>query len=123
MVGAYWEITEEKVPENMASCTTIRWLLSEKDGVPTFYMRMFTMGPNCHIKGHYHPWEHEIYVLQGEGTIRIGDKKYLVGPGSFIYVPPNVEHEYWSGSTGLRFLCMIPSKPTAEERGEPSSCK
>ncbi len=122
VVGNYWEVEEEDVPEQMASCTTIRWLLSEKDSVPSFYMRLFTMGPKCHINAHYHPWEHEIFVLEGEGIVRIGARRYSVGPGSHIYVPPNVEHEYWSGSRGLRFLCMIPTRPTVEERGDPLVC-
>ncbi|MCE4619944.1 MAG: cupin domain-containing protein, partial [Desulfurococcales archaeon] len=66
-VTHYTSVPEEPVPEEMATGTTIRWLISDKDGASNFYMRMFRMEPGAHIKAHFHPWEHEIYVLEGSG--------------------------------------------------------
>jgi len=107
----YSEIPRERV-EN-ASKTWIRWLITDKDGAPTFAMRLFEVEPGGHIPAHKHPWEHEIFILEGEGRIRIGNNEYNVSQGYVVYIPPNVEHEYWNTSNRLlRFICVIPLKPS-----------
>lgn len=116
-IGHYEIIHEEKVSEEMASKTWIKWLIRDRDGALTFSMRMFRVEPGGHIKSHKHPWEHEIFVLEGVGEIRIGSKIYRVTRGFFIFIPPNVEHEYWNrGEKDLVFLCLIPNKPSVEEK-------
>ncbi len=118
----YYELVEEdKVSEDMASKTWIRWLIS-KEEAPTFSMRMFRVEPGGHIKAHHHPWEHEIFILNGVGEVKIGSRVYRVTRGFFLYIPPNVEHEYWNrGEKDLVFLCVIPVKPTVNEEG-PIKC-
>lgn len=121
-VTHYSNVEEKVIPEDMATGTTIRWLIAEADGARNFYMRLFKMEPGGHIKAHFHPWEHEIFILEGSGRVRIGSETYDVKEGYVVYIPPNVEHEYWSGENGMRFLCIIPSKPTAEDVEEPLKC-
>ncbi len=120
-VAHYTQVEEKIIPPNMAVNTTIRWLIAEQDGARNFYMRLFRMGENSHIKGHFHPWEHEIFIVKGSGRVRIGEKYYDVSEGTAIYIPPNVEHEYWS-KKGMWFICVIPAKPTSEERENPIKC-
>lgn len=116
-VGHYSIVKNEPVPENMATNTWIRWLIRKEDGAPTFAMRLFEVEPGGHIKAHHHPWEHEIFVLEGIGDVRIDNRVYRVTSGFFIYIPPNVEHEYWNrGSTPLKFICIIPHKPSTEDK-------
>ena len=98
---------------------TIRWLIRETDGAKAFAMRLFEMEPHRHIPAHRHPWEHEIFVLSGSMRVRVGSETYEVGEGYYLFIPPNIEHEYWSGPSGARFLCMIPLKPTVPEDYEP----
>jgi quercetin dioxygenase-like cupin family protein len=117
----YTEVEESPVPEDMAKGTYIRWLVSKEDGAPTFYMRLFRTEKDAHIKAHYHPWEHEIFVLSGKLEVRIGSKTYHVQEGTVIYIPPNVEHEYWSLEESS-FLCIIPARPSAEKTEEPIKC-
>ncbi|MCD6196772.1 MAG: cupin domain-containing protein [Staphylothermus sp.] len=108
-LGHYTLVKKEKVPEDMAEKTWIRWLIRKEDGAPNFAMRVFEVESGGHIKAHSHPWEHEIFVLEGVGDIRIGDRVYRVTSGFFIYIPPNVEHEYWNkGDKPLVFICLIP---------------
>ncbi len=108
-LGHYTLVKKEKVPEDMAEKTWIRWLIRKEDGAPNFAMRVFEVEPGGHIKAHSHPWEHEIFVLEGVGDIRISDRVYRVTSGFFIYIPPNVEHEYWNkGDKSLVFICLIP---------------
>ncbi|MCE4625599.1 MAG: cupin domain-containing protein [Desulfurococcales archaeon] len=120
-VSHYSRVEEKRVPEEMASKTYIRWLIAEPEGAKNFYMRLFRMESGGHIKAHFHPWEHEIFVVRGRGRVRIGSRTYNVEEGTFLYIPPNVEHEYWSEDE-LWFICVIPSKPTAEKVEEPLKC-
>ncbi len=114
-VGLYTLVEKQRVPEELAEKTWIRWLIRKEDGAPLFAMRVFTVEPGGHIKPHKHPWEHEIFILKGVGEIRIGDRVYRVTRGFYVYIPPNIEHEYWNrGSEDLEFICVIPHKPTAE---------
>ena len=118
----YSSVKAEPVSPDMATATRIRWLIGPSDEPPLFYMRMFEVDPGGHINAHFHPWEHEIYVLEGSGRVRIGGRIHEVRAGYVVFIPPNVEHEYWAGDEGLRFLCMIPKEPTAEKRDEPIQC-
>jgi quercetin dioxygenase-like cupin family protein len=78
-------------------------------GAPTFAMRHFTVQPGGHTPLHKHDWEHEVYVLEGEGFVRHQDQEYPIRPGDAIFVPPNQLHQFRSaGSSHLRFLCMVP---------------
>ncbi len=117
IVAHYSLVEAEPVPSNMGIGTTVRWLIKDEDGARAFAMRLFELEPNAKINPHRHPWEHEIFVLEGEGRVRVGSKWYDVSKGYFIFIPPNVEHEYVNtGPTNLSFLCMIPLKPTAEDK-------
>ena len=99
----------------------IRWLIKDSDGAKAFAMRYFTLDPNAHIPAHKHPYEHEIYIVKGSARIRIEGKTYEVKEGYFLFIPPNAEHEYWAGSSGVEFLCLIPLKNTVDEKYNP--CK
>ena len=47
----------------------IRWLISKEDGAENFAMRMFELEPGGHTPLHTHPQEHEVFVLEGQGTL------------------------------------------------------
>jgi quercetin dioxygenase-like cupin family protein len=113
----YKDVREERVSEKLAQKTWIRWLIKKEEGAPLFAMRIFRVEPGGHINAHKHPWEHEIFILSGLGEIRIGDSIKNVEKGYFVYIPPCVEHEYWNkGSDDLEFICVIPHKPTIDEK-------
>ena len=103
------EIEEEDVGD-MATKTTIQWLITDKNaGAQNYFMRRFVVKPGGEIFKHSHDWEHEIYCLQGEGIIGVGDKEYKMKKDMFAYVPPNVEHWYRNESNeDWVFLCIIP---------------
>lgn len=110
-LGRWDEIEAKVVPPDMAAKTTIRWLIRSADGAPNYAMRVFEIGPGGWIKEHSHPWEHEIFVLSGNGKIKIGERWYDVGAGTFIYIPPNVPHAYENpGNDVFRFICVIPTE-------------
>jgi len=103
------------MPVENAKNTWIRVLISTSEGL-TYAMRVFEMGIEGHIPAHKHPWEHEIFVLEGRVRIRVEDKIFDLEPYTALYIPPNKVHEYWNVGTGIaRFICVIPVKPTALE--------
>ena len=103
------EISEAPVTEDGAKEVKIKWLINEKDGAPTFLMRHFTVQPTGFTPFHSHDWEHEVYVLEGEGKVRYEDREEKIVPGDAILIPPNKKHQFRASSGGtLKFLCIIP---------------
>jgi uncharacterized cupin superfamily protein len=75
---------------------------------------------------HFHCANEEaMYVLEGEGTIRIGPDRVKVGPGDWITFPigPAAAHQVINtGTVPLRFLALS-TKANAEVVGYPDSKK
>jgi len=111
---SFYKVNVEKkeyatVKEEGAEGVKIKWLLDKSIGAPTFAMRHFTVQPGGHTPLHKHDWEHEVYVLEGEGFVRSEGQEHSIRPGDAIFVPPNQLHQFRSsGSSHLRFLCMVP---------------
>ena len=106
------DVKSELVEMEGVKDTYIQWLIREENaGAKNFAMRRFTVKPNGVIGKHSHDWEHEIYILKGEGVIGAGEKEVKVQPNMAIYVPPNIPHWYKNtGDEDLVFLCLIPIK-------------
>jgi quercetin dioxygenase-like cupin family protein len=103
--------TKEDAPvqEEGAEGVKIKWLIDKTVGAPTFAMRHFTVQPGGHTPLHKHDWEHEVYVLEGEGFVKHLDREYPIRPGDAIFVPPNQPHQFRSTEfSRLRFLCIVP---------------
>jgi quercetin dioxygenase-like cupin family protein len=95
--------------EEGATKTTIRWLITKEMGAQNFAMRLFEMGAGGHSPLHTHPWEHEVFVLEGEGQLFDGVKATPFRAGDAVFVPANEQHQFKNtGNTLLRFLCLIP---------------
>ncbi len=90
--------------------TAIRVLLSEaQDGAPVYSMRMIEIQPGGHSPLHHHPYEHENFILEGEGEVEIDGRCYSLRAGTVVLVPAEATHQYRNtGSVLLRFLCSIP---------------
>ncbi len=112
MYTAKWdEIEGTAVAEEDAKGVTIRVLMGENVGAPTFTMRRFEIAPGGHTPFHAHAWEHEVYILSGTGKVRRRDGEREVGPGSFVFVPGGEEHNFANaGDAPFSFLCVIPAK-------------
>jgi len=87
----------------------MRGLIGAAEGAPNFIMRHFTVEPGGETPYHTHSWEHEIYVLSGEGEVRQGGEFHRVAAGYTVYVSPNEEHQFVNrGDTPLELICLIP---------------
>jgi quercetin dioxygenase-like cupin family protein len=87
----------------------VRWLITKGIGAPNFAMRLFEMESGGHSPLHNHPWEHEIFILEGEGIAVDGNEERKVKTGDAIFIAPNEKHQLKNeGKKTLRFLCLIP---------------
>ena len=106
----YTEVPAEEV-EKGAEGVKIRWLIDEKSGAPNFCMRMFEIAPGGHTPHHEHDWEHEVYIIEGEGEVLSGDTPEPFRPGDAILVPGGEKHQFRNpGTTTVRLLCLIPAR-------------
>jgi quercetin dioxygenase-like cupin family protein len=104
-----WSVPARDVTTEGAEGVTIRWLISKNDGAPRFQMRLFEVAPGGRTPLHAHEWEHEVFILEGEGVLMFeGDEKPF-SKGHFVFVPEGREHSFNNtGKSRLAFLCMVP---------------
>ncbi len=66
-------------------------------GSEGIHLAIATIPPGCASSPHYHVnCESAIYVVRGKGRFIVGDmleNPLPIGPGDFIYVPPNAVHQ------------------------------
>ena len=90
--------------------TKKRVLIGPEQGARNFVMRLFTVGAGGCSPYHTHDWEHEVFILSGEGTVKSDSGSTLVSAGDFVYVPPNKEHQFLNaGPDPFEFLCLVPA--------------
>ena len=86
-----------------------RVVIGADDGAPRFAMRVFEVAPGSSTPYHSHWWEHEVFVLSGEGIVKGDGDKKSVGGETVVFVAPNEEHSFVNiGNEVLRFICVIP---------------
>jgi quercetin dioxygenase-like cupin family protein len=103
------DVRQDDVAAEGAAGVKIRWLITKEDGAPTFAMREFELAPGGHTPYHAHDWEHEVYVLEGEGVVAGEEGEFQLEAGTVVLVPPNEKHNFKNtGSEVLRFLCVVP---------------
>ena len=87
----------------------VKWLIDEKVGAENFAMRLFEVEPGGYTPCHKHPWEHEVFVLEGDGVVVGVDGENKITKGSVVFIPPNEKHQFRNvGDKALKFLCLIP---------------
>ena len=105
------DVQQDVVTETGAEGARIRWLIAKGDGAPNFAMREIEVDPGGRTPYHSHPWEHEVFVLEGTGAVVSIRGEIPLGPGSVVFVPGGEEHNFVNPGRGtLRFLCLIPHK-------------
>ena len=88
---------------------TIRWLISKEHGAPNFCLRLFEIQPGCATPYHAHDWEHEMFILEGQGALNNGEGE-RVGPWTALLIPAGETHNIKNvGEDVLRLLCLVPN--------------
>ena len=108
---SHYESAEQKpVQMEGASGCKMRSLLGPAVGTPNFAMRQFEVAPGGHTPKHFHPYEHEVFVLEGNGVVLEDDAEHPLQPGDVVFVSPDDVHQFRNtGDVPLKFLCLIPN--------------
>ncbi len=99
-------------------------LVGPLDGAQNFTMRRFELSPGAATPNHSHDWEHEVLILDGDGTLSHKDGSSSFSAGDTVFVPPHERHQFQNtGSDVLRFICVVPNSGhlaglTGAERSE-----
>ncbi len=95
-------------PTQEVSGVLKREIITTDDGALHFCMRVFEVEPGNSTPYHSHWWEHEVFVLSGQGVVS-GQEEAPIKAGSVIFVAPNEQHCFVNNShEPLRFICVIP---------------
>lgn len=101
------ETPEEKGLKNVK----VRWVISKKDGAENFAMRVFEIQPGGYTPLHQHNWEHEVFILQGNGVTKDKGNEKPFKQGDVFFIKPLEWHQFSNnGNDILKFICVIPYK-------------
>lgn len=115
-VNHYEQVPAQPVEMEGASGCQVRWLLGEKDGTPNFAMRQFEVAAGGYTPKHSHPYEHEVFVLEGNGVVYEGNREHPLKTGDVVFVRPDEIHQFQNTGDGpLKFLCLIPNSATGKK--------
>ena len=108
-VCAAESIPDREMPMEGADGVRMRVLIGEQEAGTNFVMRQFEIEPGGHTPHHQHPYEHQIFVLGGEGIVVEGGEPRPIHAGDCIFVPGDEPHQFRNTSGApLQFLCLIP---------------
>lgn len=110
----YTDVSALPVAMEGAERVLIRNLITSHEGAPTFAMRIFDVEPGGHTPLHQHDYEHEIFILEGEGELTEGRNIHPLVPGGVVFIPPGTAHQFRNpGDKVFRFMCLIPHHEAA----------
>ena len=110
------QIESKPVEMEGASGCSVRILVGERDEAPNFVMRHFEVQPGGHTPRHQHPYEHEVYVLDGSGEVYEGDQVHSLRAGDVVFVKPDEVHQFRNtGDAPMKFLCLIPNSAVGKQ--------
>ena len=76
----------------------------------------FPPGVSIPLHKHPYPVEELLYVLQGRAIETVGDEKREIGPGTAIFIPPEVEHKFDNIGDEMLILLVVVSPPGIVEK-------
>lgn len=122
-VSHYKNVVQAPVTMEGASGCQVRWLVDEQQGAPNFAMRQYEVAPGGYTPKHSHPYEHEVFVLEGTGLVVEGDVEHPLQAGDFVFVVPGEVHQFRnSGSGPLKFLCLVPNSSAGQAATTAAEC-
>ncbi|MFO7937177.1 MAG: cupin domain-containing protein [Kiritimatiellia bacterium] len=80
---------------------------------PDLMVSIITLKPGEALKQHITPVDVAFYVLDGTGTVEIGEEKQTVGKDTLIESPKGIMHCWYNQSGGtLKFMVIKAPRPT-----------
>ena len=110
------DVPQKPVEMEGATGCQVRILVGSEEQAPNFVMRQFEVAPGGHTPRHFHSYEHEIYVVAGQGVVVDGDREIPLNEGDVVFVAPDDVHQFKNtGDAPLKFLCLIPNSATGKQ--------
>jgi mannose-6-phosphate isomerase-like protein (cupin superfamily) len=80
--------------------------LARTADTPRFNLGIIEIAPGRELEAHVHRDEDDsFYILEGEMTFVVGAETVPAPPGTFVLIPPGVEHGFRNdGTTPVRML-------------------
>jgi quercetin dioxygenase-like cupin family protein len=104
----YEKVKATDVEDDGAFKVKVRWLITKDMGAKNFAMRLFEMALGGLSPLHTHSWEHEVFVLEGEGVIFDDAKATPLKLNDVVFVLSDELHQFKNvGKKALKFLCLI----------------
>lgn len=101
----------EVEPLSLMNGTVLKRVFISKDEAPNFVMRLFTLQPYGATPFHSHPWEHEVFVVEGKLKVVSEKGETIAEKGCFVYVAPNELHQFVNVlDEPSSFICVVPKE-------------
>ncbi len=112
MIIHHYTEVEEIIPEEQGvNGVKMRRVIAEKEGAENFVMRVFEVDPGGNTPLHSHAWEHEVFILSGNGTVVNQAGEHEVKTGDVVFVPGGEKHQFRNpGDKPWEFICLIPMR-------------
>jgi quercetin dioxygenase-like cupin family protein len=108
-VRDYRDVAAEDALEGV----NMRVVIGPEQGAPVFNMRVFEVLPGYNTPHHSHSWEHEVFVLSGQGIVKTEQGDQSLVDGTTVFVPGGEMHQFQNtGDEVLRFICLVPQEWT-----------
>ena len=122
-VNHYEKVPQDGVTMEGSRGCTVLWLMDESTGAPNFAMRQYEISPGGYTPRHSHPYEHEVFVLEGQGVVFEGDVEHPLSAGDVVLVTPNEVHQFRNtGQAPLKFLCLVPNSAVGRKATVAAEC-
>jgi len=109
LVRPYGDVPADKVEMEGAEGVSKRVLAGPEENAPNFVMRLFELEAGGRTPHHTHDWEHEVFVIDGEGYAESTEGRRGLTPGTAVYVAPGEPHGFVNtGDSVMRFICVVP---------------
>lgn len=111
MIG-HTEATEKRILQgDLVKNAAMKVLIGPEAGWSDYVMRLLEVGIGGFTPKHQHPWPHINYVVEGTGSLLMGEETVVVTAGSYAYIPANTLHQFQnSGTTDFKFICIVPKE-------------
>jgi quercetin dioxygenase-like cupin family protein len=118
------EIPKESINRLYMQGVSIRYMIVEEFGAPNFEMRYFELQKGCKTSHDLHDYEHEVFVLKGQGRLELNGNSHTLKPHDALLIEPNEEHQlFQEGEEPFGFLCIVPNGVSSSKKKVPLDYK
>jgi quercetin dioxygenase-like cupin family protein len=96
----------------------IYWMLTQEIGAPNFELRYIEIPAGGKSSYGHHPYEHEVFVIKGEGKIKGVQEEHTLLSGMAVFVPGDEVHQWINAKDDepFGFICVVPKGAEAESK-------